>query len=367
MTLKLTGWQSAEAEMLPEDFTHPSLRKIRFVFCDDQPNQNNEGIKYEDFAEAKLSAIGTPIKMRFEGDSAGGHASSIPIGYIKEMSEKKVGDVNQLIADGILFAEEYPEEIEYLETRFAEGTAPGLSWEVSYSSDKTLLENGVKWLKGLLTRAATFVRNPAYGNRTAILALASNRDINAKEFWSELIALASKEVNTNTDKGGNKRMDEKEAQELKDKLAAAEKALADKLAELVTLTEANTKLTTEVTTLQGTVTEREATISEFKNKELITTRLAALTAAGITLETDPEKLEKRKAFYAGLSEEAFAEYVEELKSVKAAASTNRSSASSRNTLPALPRFDGRADAEVTTLADLGSKLRGLSRTPVTTE
>jgi hypothetical protein len=374
MTQKITEWQSSLAEMLPEDFIHPSLRTVRFVFCDDQPNENGEGIRYEDFAELTRSAIGTPIKMRFLGQNVGGHNSSIPIGHIKNITEREEGGVHQLIADGILYAEEYPDEVTWLEQRYAEGKAPGLSWEVSYNSTKSTVENGVKWLKGLLTRAATFVRNPAYGNRTAILALASNRNLSADEFYTELLALASNDNKPNTEKeGGNNRMDEKEIQKLRDDLAAAQAALASRDADLAAANTKVAELTTENTTLQASVTEKDQAIAEFAKKETLGKRLAAITEAGITLETEPEKKAKREAFYLSLSDEAFAEYVDELKGVaekaaEAAKSTTRSTAS-RHAPIALPRFDGRADAEVesTSASDLMAKLRGISRSPATTE
>ena len=368
-------WQSAISEILPQDFIHPGLRTVRFVFCDDQPNENNQGIEYTDFAEIQKSAIGAPIKMKFLGQAVGGHHSSIPIGHVKDMFEREVDGVHQLVADGILYANEYPDEVEYLAHSFAEGTSPGLSWELDYNSEKSIVKNGIEWLKGLLTRAATFVRNPAYGNRTAILALASNRDLSAADFMIELAELvkngevAAKKAGTSDaelkePEGGFNNMDEKELQKLKDDLAQALSALAAKETELTAKAEENITLSSENTALKAKVTETESVIAEYSKSELLNTRLTAITEAGIPLETDKDKLEKKKEFYLNLSNESFAEYVEDLKSV-AAASTKLSLATAARRTPAFPRFSTSNAEESTSLTDLSSRLGSLSRTPIT--
>lgn len=176
--------QSALAEITPEDFTHPGLRLVKFVFCDNQPNENGQGIAEEDFDEIIKSGVGTPIKMRFFGNTAGGHIGSIPIGYIKNMYKEDDGNTKKLIADATLFADEYPDEIQYLQEAYDKGEAPGISWELKYNN--SVIKDGIEWLKGLVTRAATFVRHPAYGNRTAILALASNKEISDEQLTEAL-------------------------------------------------------------------------------------------------------------------------------------------------------------------------------------
>lgn len=383
-------WQSAISEVLPQDFVHPGLRTVRFIFCDDQPNENGQGIEYSDFAELKQSAIGTPIKVKFLGKGVGGHYSSIPIGHIKAMSEREAeGGVHQLIADGILYAEEYPDEVEYLAHSFAEGKAPGVSWELSYNSERSIVKNGIQWLKGLLTRAATFVSDPAYGNRTAILALASNRNIDAAQFMEELTMLvgeaatwSSAYINSLPDssfacvnKSGrhypykdasgkvdlphlraalSRIGDPSNEQCGKDKLRAAAKTagigeaeireleggnnsmdekelqklkedLAAALAAIATKEAEITTLTTENTSLKTSLSEKETVIAEFTKAKTLSERLATIASAGIPVETDAAKLGEKKEFYLSFSDAAFATYVEELKSVQASATKGASS------------------------------------------
>jgi hypothetical protein len=345
--LKELIFKSAIAEISPEDFEHPGLRTCKFIFCDDQPNDNKMGIEYEDFAEIRKSAIGTPVKMKFFGAAAGGHLGSIPIGFIREIYENKGDDgSNQLIAVATLFADEYPDEIEYLAHSYAEGRAPGISWELRYS--ESVLKDGIEWLKGLVTRAATFVRNPAYGNRTAILALASNKEIDEDQMMQELSEL----VDSNTDnEGGTVGMDEKELQALKDELAALKTSLAEKDTEITTLND-------KIDTLTTAVSEKDETINEYKAKETLTARTTELAEAGITLPTDEAKLEARLAYIAKLDDEAFAEYKESLVEIASTkvAPKKEGLASLRTETVALPRF--RAESEsVTKVSDLRETLR----------
>lgn len=370
---------SAIAEMSPEDFAHPGLRKCTFIFCDDQPNENNQGIAYEDFAEIQKSAIGTPIKIRFikqEGTTsllgipdhkhaedddnyqgAGGHMGSIPIGYIRNMFERKDGDINQLIAEAMLFADEYPEEVGYLDKAYAEGKAPGISWELKYSD--SIIKDGIEWLKGLVTRAATFVRNPAYGTRTAILALASNQNINEEQMFLELSELVNDNSPKITVKGGNNRMDEKEIQKLQDELAAAKESLAEKEKEVETLTDKVNELTTANS-------EKAEKIAEYETKEKIASRTAALVEAGVTLPTEPEKLAAKQAFIAKMDDESFAEYKDDLATAIAASKKRdtKEGLASRRPLE-IPRFGAEAEVgdgdEPVTLTGLKTRMGELAR------
>ena len=356
-------WQAAISEITAQDFTNPGLRLIRVIFCDDQPNDNGQGVEYEDFAEIKNSAIGTPIKMRFMGTTAGGHQGSIPIGYIKDMFERKDGDINQLIADAVLFAAEYPDEIDYLETSFAAGEAPGLSWELIYKN--SVVKNSVEWLKGILTRAATFVRSPAYGNRTAILALASSTEISAEEFYDELSALVKGNSPKNPDKGGNNRMEE-ELNKLKAELDALKLQVAEKTTKLEELDSELGAVRTENAALKVSLAEQETTITEFSKKELLASRLETIKEAGIVLENDTEKLNKKTDFYLSFSDEAFAEYVEDLK--VAVASVKPKVAVAGRKTPAIPRFfDGEAVSETPQFNSLAEKFKHISRNQEITE
>lgn len=422
---------SSIAEVV-SDFAHPGLKSIRFVFTDDKPNANAVGIEYEDFPELIKSATGTPIKMRFLGKGVGGHERSIPVGFIQRLFENKLDDgTNQLIAEGTLFSEEYPDEMEWLASEHEAGKAPGISWELSYHSK--ILKDGVNWLKGIITRAATFVSNPAYGMRTAILALASDSTMPEEEFISSVAELLNAEVWTteyvnslpdssfacvnksgrhypyknkegkidlphlrnalsrigdssneqcgmdklraaakqsgmmdseidklspkNTTQGGNSIMEE-EIKTLKEQLKALEAQVSDKDTEIARLTSDNDALTTSLS-------EKDQTISEFQNKELIASRTKALSDAGITVDIKSERLVK-------MDDEDFTAYIADLKSAaesaaEAAKKDKMETASSRTGLR-IPRFDASASTESTEPSTLAEKLRGISRTrPEATE
>lgn len=346
-----------------EHFHHPGLRYGQFIYCDDMPNSNKQGIEYEDFPDLMASAIGTPVKMKFLGQSEGGHTGSIPIGYIHKMTEESFNDGanHRLIASAILFASEYPDEIQYLEDKFNAGTPPGVSWELSYKD--TIVKNGITWLKKILARAATFVRNPAYGSRTALLALATNQSISADDFSTELSAFAHEISPKIIDKGGNNNVEE-ELRLAKEALAAANA----RIAELEQTTNAKIEtLEQQVTTLTTTVEERDTALAEVALRELIAERTRLISEAGIKIETDAEKLAKKQAFWAQFSEETFAEYLDDLKAAvvkpkEAAASGTFKS----QKLPKLTTGDASSDA-VPTASDLMAKFKGFRNTNAVSE
>lgn len=351
--------QGSITELLPDSWKHPSLSHIKVVFCDDQPNSNNQGVEYEDFEQVKKSAIGTPVKMRFLGTTAGGHHGSIPIGHIRDMYEEEVENVHRLIADVVLYAEEYPDEVEYLAHKWTEaqagmGEAPGVSFEMSYKD--SVIKNGVQWIKNIITRAATFVRNPAYGNRTAILAWASDKSISDEEFNATIQAFISETSPKNTTEGGNNRMEE-ELKTLKAEFEALKKETAETLA---TKDEEIKTLTTQVSTLTTESSEKDTVIAEYKGKELVGERTAVLAEAGITIEVKPERISK-------MDEDEFTQYVEDLKAVMAAGKPKGGNAAAGKLALAsassrLPRFGtGASSDDTVTVEGLKNKLGTLSR------
>jgi len=352
MKLKNIEFKSSLAEIMPEDhYHHPGLRIARFVFCDDKPNQNGVGVEYEDFAEIIKTSIGTPVKMKFLGQTVSGHLGSVPIGHITNMFENELGDgTHQLIADASLYADDYPDEIDYLEQSFAESKAPGISFEMSYKND--VLKEGVKWLKGLVTRAATFVRDPAYGNRTALLALASNNKMDAETFMKELTALIEMKPITK-DEGGNN-VTEEEAKKLQDALVEAKERIQELEAEKTTLETTSAELSAKLDVANES-------LSTYAEKELVSKRTQAVMDAGITV--DPAKLEQKQNFWVHLSDEAFAEYVEDLKIATAAAT--KTATAERKTV-GLPRFSGKGDG-VEATGDIRSRIASLRNTPLQAE
>lgn len=332
---------------------HPGLRTAKIIYLDDQPNENGFGVEYEDFEDIKKTIIGTPLKMRFLGDDVSGHKGSIPIGFINNVAEAESNGVHQLVIDATLFAEDYPDEVEWLETRYKEGKAPGVSFEITYH--ESILKNGVNWIKGLVARAATFVRSPAYGSRTALLALASDKDISAEDFMKELSALANEVSPKIPVKGGNIRMEE-ELERIKAELAALKETLNDKEKEIETLSAEKDALATEKGELETSLAEKDEVISGYVQKETLTARQAILAEAGITVEVKPERITK-------MDDEQFTEYVADLKAVAEAAKKEttpvKKLVSERN--PRLPRFNPDDSAEKPSASELAGRFKNYSR------
>lgn len=306
-------------------YKHPFLTYARFVLADDKPNGNNEGVSYEEFEGLRKSVIDMPIKLRLVANAAGGHKGSVPIGHVQTVEDNVLEDgTHQLIANAVLYAEEYPEEVAFLKDSHTEGKAPGISWELRYQD--SFLDKGIKWLKGVVATAATFVGFPAYGTRTALLALAST-NISDADLSAELSALASEISPKIVDKGGTN-MDEKEKKELLDKIAALETQLGE-------ANQAKAKAETDLLTSKAEVTAKEEVIAQYAKNALIDTRTKAFAEAGLKIEVDDAK----KEFLAGLSEAVFTTYLADLK----AASVKTAVASQRGT-PPLPKLGGNGAA-----------------------
>jgi hypothetical protein len=347
-----TVFESAIAEIteVPTgDYKNPFLTLAKFVFADDKGNKNRQGIELEDFPAVALSAIDMPVKMKFKGDGPDSHLGSIPIGHIKSMETIQNEDgVNQLIAWAALYNAEYPDEITYIKEKHAEGKAPGLSWELVYNA--SVMRDGVEWLKGIVTKAATFVRSPAYGSRTHLMALASTsgEDSSLVELAKEILAQA-KETET---EGGNQ-VNEEELKKLQTELTEAKEAAKD----------AEASKESEITRLNGLLEDKDKEISSLTEKvegmqraALIEERTQKIVSAGLTLEADAEKLGKKKEFWASLSDDAFEEYLSDLLAAKASAKP--ASASIQDRLPKLTATAEDAAIDVNALkADLKSVAR----------
>lgn len=333
-------------EEAQSDYKNPFLTVVKFIFADDRPNANNQGIKHADFPQVIQSAIDTPIKMAYLGEAgAGGHAGSVTIGHIRNMTEDMTPDgIHRLIAEGVVYAGEYPKEVQYLKDAYDQKKAPGASWEINYNNEEQ--EGPVQWLKGIITRAATFVRNPAYGTRTALLALASDNTVTDEELTEGLLQFVKANSPKNDDKGGSNKVTDEEITKLQAELEA-------KAAELEKLTKANAELTAKVTA-------QEEVIEGFKRTTLIAERTAKVIEAGLKVETDPEKLAKKQEFWAGLPEEAFAEYLSDLQVASKAATASTKTASASTKPDGLPRVEGTAEADVT-LEEIRAKFKGFNR------
>lgn len=349
----------AAAELYEEqDFAklgHPYLTYAKFVFTDDQPNGNKQGVKYEDFPLLAKSAIDMPVKLRFLGKTIGNHASSVPIGHIKEIEENTIENgVHQLVAIAALYSNEYPNEIKYLKDSYDKGEAPSVSWELGYDRDE--VENGITWKRKPIAKASTFVRQGAYGTRTKLLALASLEG-SEEELGKELVALAS----TLGPNNGGITVDEKKEQEYKDKIASLEKDIA-------ALTATHVKTDGDLKTAVAELQAKDEVIQQYEQVIVTEERTKKVVEAGLKLETDPAKLKTKQEFWAALPEATFDEYVADLKtavdSAKPKAATAYASLQTR--LAPTPRLQAVQDAP-TTLSELATRLRSISRPSASNE
>lgn len=360
-TIQITS-AIAEISDVEGDFKHPLLTKVKFVFATDEganlstaKSGLKQGIRFEDFDEVIRTAVNMPVKMLYLGRrGVGGHVGSIPIGHITGMTKEVIDGVNSLVAEAVLYTEEYPDEVHFLKEAFARGEAPGISYEIRHNPTKSLIENGVEWLKSLVTQAATIVKSPAYGSRTAIMALASNKELSTEDFNNELLSIM-KPVESNNEGGSN--MDEKDK-----KIEELQTALAGKDTELGTLTAQVTELSGKVGTLTEENTALVEELSGLKRAALVETRLRAYTEAGFTLEADAEKADKKKDLIANMSEDVFNTYIEDLKAAKASAPKKAEAAAK-----VFPKLTPRDNGEGISLTDLKGSLRAIARGDTSSE
>jgi hypothetical protein len=148
------------------EYSNPLLTPIELVFTDDKPNANKQGIKKSEFPNIIKSMSYMPIKANFNG-MIYGHANSLPVGIIIEGKE----DNDKIIAHGALYNDEFPELVEFLKHESSAGKDINFSWELRYKD--SVLEDGVSWLTGVVTKAITAVSNPAYEGRTNLLSISS--------------------------------------------------------------------------------------------------------------------------------------------------------------------------------------------------
>jgi len=302
---KIAGYNVVISEILdiPTLDGHPFLTVASFILADDKPNINNQAISEAEFQGIIDSAVGMPIKMKFTGEDVDNHAGSIPIGHIRSIQKITADDgTNQLVAEALLWKEEFPEEIYFLKEAYAEGKAPGISYEMGYKDSETI--GGIQWLKKVVTMAATFVKNPAYGTRTHLLALAS---LSEEERNTQILALAKHIEETTepiTDKGGNLVNEELETQ-LRAEAASKQTEIEELLAKLA---ESDT-----------TITQLQSKVADMELASVIDNRTRQYADAGFALEADAEKADKKKALIASFNDDQWTEYLADLVAAKATA------------------------------------------------
>jgi hypothetical protein len=157
----------AEDDAFASITLNPTLRWLKFILTDDQPNENKQRIPQDEFDNLIRSGVNMPIKMA-AGDIADGHDESFAIGVITHLKQV----ANKIEGLAALWSKERPDDVKLILEEFEAGTPPQISWEVPFN-DEIIGEDGVSTLKGIILRAATLVRLPAFAGRTPVLAVAA--------------------------------------------------------------------------------------------------------------------------------------------------------------------------------------------------
>lgn len=150
--------------------SHPLQTRLSFVFTDFQPNSNNQGIHETEADGIIRTGINMPVKVNYTKAGVKGHSGAIPIGPMVDFQKTDT----QVVAEAIVWNNEFPEIVDYMKTAQAEDDGVRFSWELFYENSEVDID-GIEWLSGIVVSAATIVANPAYGERTAMLSIAEDR------------------------------------------------------------------------------------------------------------------------------------------------------------------------------------------------
>lgn len=350
---------SAQAAEILEVSGNPLVTVAKFIFTDDLPNENSQGIPFEEFGTLAESAIGMPVKINFMDDyfEAGStnHPGAYPIGHISRTSIEDLGNgSHRLVGFANIWNAEFPQEVKWLKEKMADaeagkGEAPGLSWEVKYQQG--IVKDGIEWLKGVVAQAATFVKFPAYGTRTSLLALASIQEPenNKEEVSQVLMSLAEQLVPKEQpkEKGGNQ-MTEEEAKQLKESAEASQKEVE--------------RLTTLLAEKEGEVTTLTEQVASLQKAALIDTRVKKYTELVGALPEEAAQAETKKELFVSFSEAQFDAWIDELVAVKKAATPAapaNAAAAARQAMASLqvPRLNPSESPQT----NLRAELKGLAR------
>jgi len=153
---------------IPDHYNNPLLTWCRFIFTDDQPNKNDQGISQDEFPNLLKSMSYMPIKARFDPEfGLEGHSDAPVVGVIKEGQQEG----NKIVAIGALFNDEHPDVVNFFKDEMAEGGSIDFSWEIRYRDSEE--KDGIEWLKEITTKAVTAVQNPAYDGRTPLVSIST--------------------------------------------------------------------------------------------------------------------------------------------------------------------------------------------------
>lgn len=285
--------------------------RLRFVFTDYLPNANNQGIPKTEIDNIIRSGLHMPVKVNFKGNSVAGHGGAIPVGPIVSIEE----DADKLIGNAVVWKDEFPDFVSYLEERSAKGEDVQFSWEIYYRSSASD-NQGIDWLHGCSVAGITVVDNPAYKGRTPLLAIAEETqkmdEMQDKiknlmnKLYSMLDALYTaagvveefkvanpEELNVDSD-----------FSDIIEKVKSMREQLASSASATTALASEKQTLEQELESLRAYKNEIEQTKAR---AELLVTRRAALAESGVVL-TD-EDYDAQADFLAGLEQSTFEAYV----------------------------------------------------------
>jgi urease beta subunit len=153
---------------IPDEYKNPLLTWVRFIFTDDKPNANKQGISQDEFPNLIKSMAYMPIKANFDSEfGLEGHSDARIIGVIKAGQQE--GD--KVVAVGAIYHDEFPDVVDFFKREMAEGNRVDFSWEIRYKDSDE--KDGVEWLKNITTKAVTAVQHPAYEGRTPLVSISA--------------------------------------------------------------------------------------------------------------------------------------------------------------------------------------------------
>ncbi len=153
---------------IPDEYKNPLLTWVKFIFTDDQPNANKQGINQDEFPNLIKSMSYMPIKAKFDSDfGLEGHSDARIIGVMKAGQQEG----NKVVAIGAIYHDEHPDVVDFFKKEMAEGNRVDFSWEIRYKDSEE--KDGVEWLKSITTKAVTAVKHPAYEGRTPLVSISA--------------------------------------------------------------------------------------------------------------------------------------------------------------------------------------------------
>ncbi|MCK4825575.1 hypothetical protein KA005_58040 [bacterium] len=271
---------SSPIELIAEaGVNNPNLGWLSFVLTDSEPNNNKQGIRKEAFASLIVSGQLMPVKMA-KGEIAADHTGAEPLGAIANLSEED----DKVLGKAAIWKSDRAEAYEILTAMSAANELPRISWEIAYTESE-LDDDGVEWISDPMLKGATIVGNPAYGDRTPILSVASN--------------------NTSEDESDDEDLEEEEPEDETSEEDDTEDGESEKDTKRIEELESKVE---ELQAYKDTI-EQVAT-----NAALLESRVAELTAAGV--ELTQEEIEAEKESWLKMSDEIFASMLNVLKKIK---------------------------------------------------